>query len=384
VLTGTDARRARALIGAIVRRGRPPSSTRRTSGLGGDAAWALGLEHLFPGANEGGAPLCDAIQAIVDGGSHAAYGDGYAGAGAVIAHLGERAPLDREDRDAILELIDDGVTRCARRADARAPHDLLHGVAGFGLYLAERAATPRVRAALARVVARIARGAERAGDGLAWRSPASELGAPLRPRFASGYYDLGLAHGAAGVVVVLARIHAAGVAVAEARRLIEGAVAWLGGVRAAHARGPLPGLLGPDGATFPARSGWCSGDLGVARALVIAGRALDRPAWISDGVELARACCGRDGDVDVDDAALCHGSAGVALLLHRFFHETGAPAFADAARRWYRRTIDSPRCERPDHALLGGELGVALALHAAIEDREPRWDRLLGISGGVR
>lgn len=79
------------------------------------------------------------------------------------------------------------------------------------------------------------------------------------------------------------------------------------------------------------------------------------------------------------DAGLCHGSAGLAHIFNRHWQATGERVFADAARRWFGRTL-----ARIDHVsgggFLSGRAGVALALLHAASAREPTWDRVLLLS----
>src|SRR6202035_1920928 len=68
-----------------------------------------------------------------------------------------------------------------------------------------------------------------AGEGArwAWFSPPEALAAHKRERHPAGRYDLGLAHGAAGVIALLGAACRAGVAAAEADEPLRGAAPWL-------------------------------------------------------------------------------------------------------------------------------------------------------------
>jgi hypothetical protein len=100
--------------------------------------------------------------------------------------------------------------------------------------------------------------------------------------------------------------------------------------------------------------------------------------------------------MDVIDASLCHGAAGLAHLFNRIHHSTGDVACADAARRWFARALDmrspgeglagyryrarprDPDSEvRDDPGLVTGVAGIGLALLGAITTVEPAWDRML-------
>jgi hypothetical protein len=142
--------------------------------------------------------------------------------------------------------------------------------------------------------------------------------------------------------------------------------------------------------------GWCSGDLGVALALLGAARATRQRDWEKEALVVARAAAARDpATCGVFDTGLCHGSAGVAHLLNRLHQATGEALFAEAARAWLRRLLgqrepgglggffvaqgrDPTRLTKQRvPGLLMGAAGIALVLLAAASDIEPEWDRVL-------
>jgi hypothetical protein len=101
------------------------------------------------------------------------------------------------------------------------------------------------------------------------------------------------------------------------------------------------------------------------------------------------------------DAGLCHGTVGLAHIYNRLWQDTGEALFADAARLWYRNTLELRRPGKgiagfqayyrdlvpgqpagwiDDSSFLTGAAGIALALLSAISPVEPAWDRLLLVS----
>src|SRR5690606_16223908 len=86
-------------------------------------------------------------------------------------------------------------------------HDLIEGLAGIASYALERLPSPIAARCLTCVVEHLAATAETREVGLCWRTPGRhwpDLDQPARD-------DLGVAHGIAGVITVLARAHAAGI-----------------------------------------------------------------------------------------------------------------------------------------------------------------------------
>jgi lantibiotic biosynthesis protein len=206
-----------------------------------------------------------------------------------------------------------------------------------------------------------------------------------------------VAHGIAGVIPFLARVHRLGLAQETVRPLLDGAVRWLLAHMIDTASGPTVPYFVADGAEpGPARSAWCYGDPGVAAALLLAARDVGEPAWAAAATGLAVRATARPPDqTGVVDAGLCHGSAGLAHLFNRMYQMTAEPALADAALFWVERTLqlcsaaahgqdttltDDARPAWKGPGLLEGAAGVALAMEAASTTVEPVWDQMLLVS----
>ncbi len=306
-------------------------------------AGELGDAH-FDGAVEA---TCAAVEEL---GGSALHG-GAVGAAWALAHLADDSAVD------LLAGFDQMIGD-ALRDDPEwfGGHDLILGLAGTGVYLLERPASPARDAALARVVERLAATCERGADGASWRTPPALLVPEQRVRYPDGYRDCGLAHGVPGVVAMLSRLDDP-----RARALAADGARW---TLAQRVRGTMPAIAGGD----PARTAWCYGDPGVSLALARVAR--------DEALALARAAAARDPELcGVRDAALCHGASGLAHVFGRWFHATGEPAFRDSARAWLARALALPRPLEP--CLLEGAVGLALALLAALGHEEPRWDRMM-------
>jgi class I lanthipeptide synthase len=269
--------------------------------------------------------------------------------------------------------------------------DLVDGLAGIGVYLVERGSRPVARRALEHVVDRLSQLAVPLDDGVVWSTPLADAAVGGgRP------FDLGVAHGVAGILAFLARAAAVECVRARALPLVAAAMRTL-------ERQQLDGEGGVDfpycaGERRAARSAWCYGAPGTAAAMLVAARAAEDPAWKRLAVAAGLAAAARaPTDARVADAGFCHGTAGLAHLFNRLYQASGDERFADAARFWLRRTLDSRRAgegiagfrveERaPDGPrdvsakLPTGVPGIALALAAAVSDVEPAWDRLFACS----
>ncbi|HEX3530412.1 MAG TPA: lanthionine synthetase C family protein [Thermoanaerobaculia bacterium] len=330
-----------------------------------------------------------AIEGVVETVAAPSLYAGFCGVGWVIEHLRDLIPHARFSGARMLarELNDE-----LQGKDWDRSFDLLHGIVGIGVYGLERQPEEGAAEWLAAVIGRLATTAERSPAGAAWR---------VRQDVPYGAYDLGVAHGQAGAIAFLGAAYAAGAAPAQARKLARRSISWLLAHKLpAGASSIFPRSFDPLGAAQPSRLAWCSGDLGIAVALLSAARHTGQRTWEGEALALARHSAARREELEgTRDACLCHGTAGIAHLFNRLFHATGEPAFDDAARFWIERTFIlrrpgegiagfpswglSPRGEpgwRSEPGFLHGAAGVGLALLAAVSPVEPAWDRVMLLS----
>lgn len=288
--------------------------------------------------------------------------------------------------------IDLALAQAVRHYPRIAPYDLIDGLAGLGAYSLARWPRPAAVECLVSIVTELDGRARWDACGACWPTPAGALAGPRRQLYPAGGVDLGVAHGMAGVLPLLARACSIGVAEATVRPLLEGAVQWLMAHLVAAPGGPTtPSFVAAGTEPGPTRSAWCYGDPGVALALLLAARELGEPSWQLAGTELAlRAARRAAGETGVSDAGICHGTAGLAHLFARMYQLTGEREIADAAVAWSQRTLAmcQPRGDGAAPAwngpgLLEGSAGVALVLLAGCLPAEPAWDQMLLISTGA-
>jgi hypothetical protein len=363
--------------------------------LSGAAGWALALHHAGrrgladPGT---GAALARRLLAEVPRRPLAAgLYNGFTGPAWLRAHL------DPASAATALRTVDARLVARLRRPWTRAD-DLLYGLAGFGAYLADRLPDPLALEGLGLVVRRLDDLAERRADGtITWVSRSRVASEPDEP----ARYDLGVAHGVPGTIALLATAVAHGAEPDTAAELLSGAVAWVRSeLRPAswsagdtYAGARLPFYLGSwEGWERPSRLAWCYGDASAALALAGAADVLGDADAAAAALDLALAAARRQpATTGVRDAALCHGTAGLALVFARLAEATGAPELHAAAATWLERTL---ALRRPGDGFAGyrawmddawvaspsflaGAAGIALALLALSDPEPPTWDRLL-------
>jgi lantibiotic biosynthesis protein len=291
--------------------------------------------------------------------------------------------------------IDEALLRALQRQDwARAPYDLIYGLTGIGVYALSRWPRPAASEMLTAVAGHLVDRASRDDDGVFWWTAPDLLLGPRRTRSPGGGVDLGVAHGMAAVIPLLARI---GRLQAEPRitALAADAARWLltHTIESEFGR-TVPGFLDDVSDPEPTRSAWCYGDPGVAATLLMAARDTPSPSWNDAATSLALQAARRpEKQTGVHDAGFCHGSAGLGHLFNRMYQLTGEPGLADAARHWLERAMNEVRATEDISArsdagavpwngsgLLEGMAGIGVVLLSAASSHLPTWDAVFMIS----
>lgn len=228
-----------------------------------------------------------------------------------------------------------------------------------------------------------------------WVPNASQPVPQDRDRYPQGDFNLGMAHGIAGVVAVFASLLDHGLEDSRVQESLEYSATWLLSRVGKDATGPywpariswedeLTGTIpGPEST----RAAWCYGTPGVAAALLSAQPHLEFPvADLAIDALHALHIRGRDS-WGLDGATVCHGYAGLLQILVRSATHTSDPMLrrqADVVASYLLEETDPaapfavrhsiPTGSRDQHGLrdlrgldvvgsLEGAAGVACALH---------------------
>jgi hypothetical protein len=247
-----------------------------------------------------------------------------------------------------------------------------------------------------------------------WYTPAHLLAdEQTREYCPHGNLNLGLAHGVPAPLALLSLAYTAGISVPGLGEAIARTADWLCANRFDDAWGVnWPAVLPlvktdmadggylqvpnarstPDG---PSRCAWCYGSPGIARALWLAGEALDREDYKALSISAMEAVFRRPVAVRrIDSPTFCHGVSGLLAVALRFSHDMGGAAFSGEIGALVEHLLDSYQPQSllgfrhletrdttmDQPGLLEGAPGVVLALLAAATHTEPTWDRLFLLS----
>jgi lantibiotic modifying enzyme len=276
--------------------------------------------------------------------------------------------------------------------------DLISGVTGVGVYGLKRLPSPEGRDIVSRVLRVLEERASAQDRGTAWFTPSHFVPQRQLVDYPEGCFDLGMAHGGAGVVAFLARAAQADIERERAIWLLDGAVPYL-----------LSHLVRtPKGWALPARHrdvvqgprlAWCYNELGAAVGILQAARCRNNPQWLERAREVLISCAAEAGNTGPRDVSFCHGAVGVAYLFGLSGQLLAEPCLVEAASRWRARialfrdaeseplgfyNIEWPPgspspTKGPAYGLLEGVGAVGLVLLAHIQhDAVPAWSGFFG------
>lgn len=354
-----SASRERALAGPDVLRDGPffafdPEDGSLASGYAGMAVLHHHLAAIFPEADHSQSAALF-LDAAVDAAARAdqptlSLFDGVTGVGWTADCLSRGEPLGAFDPN---EAIDEALESALQSRPWTGSHDLVSGLVGIGAYALARRQRGRWSALLRGAIDQLEALAQPDSGGLAWLSSPGAYDELSRGERTAPHFDVGLAHGAAGVVALLSfscRVQPDG---GRSARLLEGAVAWLLRQRLDSLESSrYPRYRIPGARPRPSRLAWCQGDLGVAVALLHAARALGRGDWRQEALRALQGAAARTPEsAGAVDSGLCHGALGLAHLFHRLWQETGEPTAERAAVSWLRRGLAMQMDGAPPWAL---------------------------------
>ena len=271
--------------------------------------------------------------------------------------------------------------------------ELVLGLAGLSVYGARRQRTSNQMVFYENFVEHFELLATQiSSNTLSWEQPKYSVYRLDKDNREKPEYNLGLAHGVPGIIAALLPALSIPPLYARTKKLLIQSCDWL-----------LQQQLKTDAnqsyfsssveSKHDSRLGWCYGDLTIALTLHRVGKALELPSYMEKAKEICLHAALRD-EVHgmVNDAGLCHGSAGLALIFQLLYKEIGAAELKKASNKWLVFTLklfeekgiegfyklsgfDNSYSECT--GFLEGYAGIGLCLIALISDESDWTDCLL-------
>lgn len=267
-------------------------------------------------------------------------------------------------------------------------YDLFYGLTGIGALLLRRMPGSDVLADVLRYLVRLTKARREDAEVLpGWwveHDPDPILPTP------GGHANMGMAHGAAGILGLLALAARHGCTVDGQAEAIQYLCDWFDLWRQDSADGPWwpQWITRDDLATGrpsqhgPGLPSWCYGAVGIIRAQQLAGIATGDPARRT-AAEQALVACLTDRQLGrITEAGLCHGMAGVYQTTFRAAQDANSPAVGRLLPTLAAALTRHAATVQDDAGLLTGQTGVDLVLETTRHTTPPRsgWDACLLIT----
>lgn len=267
-----------------------------------------------------------------------------------------------------------------------AEYDLFYGITGLTALLIQRAPDSNELADLLGYLVRLTEPHRRHGILLPgwWVTHHPD---PLLPT-PGGHANLGMAHGAAGILAALAIAKRRGHIVDHHTDAINRLTDWFDRWRQHH---PDLGTWWPQWLTLydlttghptqtaPGRPSWCYGTPGIARALHLAALATHNHHRRADAEQLLATCLDQSQTQRLTEPGLCHGLAGLYQTAFRAAADATNPTIAQRLPA-LAATLHTAASHNtgPGAGLLTGHTGVHLAAHTTCHGTpHTGWDTCL-------
>lgn len=329
------------------------------------------------------------INEINNGLTSTTYCDGLAGLASMLNYLAEYDIIDEGIED-LLQQCDIILYQAFIENVKQKNLDYLHGALGIAFYFLHRQLTnPEVITTLIQV-------GEKIFQYCVWNLNSAD----------NQYINLGMAHGQMSMLMFLIKyIHVA----PEPKKIANVIRAIIKQVLLYRTTNPnslaqFPAIVPLQAENFEklynTPNGWCYGDAMISLCILAASKVLQDVQLRRKAMYIALLSAKRDTPARafIIDAAMCHGSAGLAHIYRKWYQITGRLEFKASYEYWVRQTLlmgDRPdgiggfqKYAGPDNysnalGLLDGVCGIGLVLADFVENslnNDSDWDRFFALS----
>ncbi len=326
------------------------------------------------------------------------FSSGIVGVGWLCQYLLKKNLIDYDDVNELLVQIDEISYKSALVDLKENNHDFLHGSVGNAIYLSSRLEENKnVKIYLTEILNILSEISKSNNKGVYWEESTFYLKEYEKDK---KIINLSLAHGIASKIVLFSKLYKQGIDINLSKHLLKESVGFLlNSKNPTNSISIFPTRVEENQESNYSRLSWCYGDLGISIALWQAGDALQDEIIKQEAIEICLYTTQRIDlkDTGLNDAAFCHGTAGVAHIYNRMFRYTRKIEFKEAANYWIEQTLKMATFEDglagyksfftekyggwvTNYGLLDGVTGIGLVLNSYINEEEPTWDECLLLS----
>ena len=340
------------------------------------------------------------IEKINDGYSFPTYCNGIAGLGWAIQHLKTKDFID-VDCDDLLSQFDEYLYNQMKFDFKRGNYDFLHGALGYAFYFLSRykhtedpELKKRYQSYLSESISALEKLAISESATLKWKST-------LDIQKGNQGYNLSLSHGISSILNFLSRLHAIETFRDATEKLVIGSANYILGFEKKDQENLslFPSWIEKGiPLEYNSRLAWCYGDLGIGLSIWRAGMSLEDKTMQQHALKILDHTTARKlpDETLVNDAGVCHGSYGNAMIYQRLFRKSGNKSFAKSFDFWmedglqkaihkdgyagYKQWSALEKSWTPELSLLEGVAGIGLVIIDYLSEEPNLWDECLLIS----
>lgn len=211
-------------------------------------------------------------------------------------------------------------------------------------------------------------------------------------------HNISLSHGISSIIIFLCNVIKGGIDNRKIRLMLKGSINY---VLSQQVDVDEYGCYFPShslehSSTLKSRLAWCYGDLGIAMSLWQAGKLLIDSDLQKMALEILMHSTYRVSYSKniVNDAGICHGSAGIVMIYNRMYIDTRMDLFKEARNYWLIKTLNyschddglagyKTVCGKKlikDYSLLTGISGIGLILISCLTGDKQDWDSFFLLS----
>ncbi|RAJ74055.1 lanthionine synthetase-like protein [Chitinophaga dinghuensis] len=206
-------------------------------------------------------------------------------------------------------------------------------------------------------------------------------------------FDLGLAHGLAGQLMILAELKEKGIAETQVSYLIEQGMRFIEGKRqplevtGKNSYYPtsyieMDNMAEQNLDFYTSRLAWCYGDLNQALMYLKMGKVLKNETYLANAREIAALTLTNDlYKTDKLNLFFCHGYSGLINVYDTIYRATGEQVYKDASLSWADTLLQKLDAHPPEQwandsnaGLLEGRAGIVLSLLTAQVPEAAGWN----------